>query len=411
MKEIKVVELFAGVGGFRLGLSKSEGKFKTIFSNQWEPNKKPESQYAFKALRKNFIDEEDTLNNEDIAIAKYKIPFGIDLLVGGFPCQDYSVAATKAKGIQGKKGVLWWEISWILQHRKPKMVLLENVDRILKCPSDKRGRDFAIILKNLDKLGYNVEWKVINAAAYGEAQKRKRIFIFAWNRKTKINKTKNKNIFKLDNRQLNFESFFFREFPSEVILDDKNNMEIVLNDFSDEIEVMNNWGGSKFHDDGLMINGKIKSFKTKPKYDGPFKKMKDIIIDSFDEKLLFTEEQFEKIKYMKGSKSIKRVNPIGETYTWKEGAMNLYDSLEKPSRTMLTSESTLNRSTHVIKISENKYRKISPIEAERLNGFDDNWTADVMPERMRYFCMGNALVINLITKMGNEIHKIIENEE
>lgn len=87
-----------------------------------------------------------------------------DLLCGGFPCQDYSVAGVNTDGIKGKKGVLWWNIYKVISARLPKYVLLENVDRLLKSPTNMRGRDFAIMLKTLTSLGYVVEWKEITYA-------------------------------------------------------------------------------------------------------------------------------------------------------------------------------------------------------------------------------------------------------
>ena len=72
---------------------------------------------------------------------------GVDMIVGGFPCQDYSVARSKHEmGIEGKKGILFWEIIRATKRIKPKYFILENVDRLLKAPSSQRGRDFAIML-------------------------------------------------------------------------------------------------------------------------------------------------------------------------------------------------------------------------------------------------------------------------
>ena len=106
-----VAELFAGVGGFRIGLARAG--LKTVFSNQWEPSTK--IQHASEVYIANF--GEKGHSSIDIALVE-KIPSRFDVLVGGFPCQDYSVAATQAKGIQGKKGVLWWEINHILHHQR-----------------------------------------------------------------------------------------------------------------------------------------------------------------------------------------------------------------------------------------------------------------------------------------------------
>ena len=107
-----------------------------------------------------------------------------DLLVGGFPCQDYSVAHTGAQSIEGKKGVLWWSINDIIRAHHPRFILLENLDRLLKSPAKQRGRDFGIILRCLEDEGYLAEWRVINAAEYGNAQRRRRTFIFAVKKET-----------------------------------------------------------------------------------------------------------------------------------------------------------------------------------------------------------------------------------
>ncbi|MDY5212357.1 DNA cytosine methyltransferase, partial [Intestinibacter sp.] len=173
---IRVCELFAGVGGFRLGLEKSSNDYKFVWANQWEPGKK--TQHAYDCYVSHF-GKENHINSDISEIDKKEIP-NHDLLVGGFPCQDYSVARTGAQGIQGKKGVLWWQIRDILEAKQPRFVLLENVDRLLKSPSKQRGRDFGVMLACFNELGYSVEWRIINAAEYGFAQRRRRIFIFAF---------------------------------------------------------------------------------------------------------------------------------------------------------------------------------------------------------------------------------------
>ena len=141
---LKVVELFSGVGGFRLGLEKN--KFEVIWSNQWEPSTK--KQHASMVYEARFGKKGHS--NENIAlVATDEIP-DHDLLCGGFPCQDYSVATTlnNSKGLKGKKGVLWWSIYRILEEKKnkrPKYLFLENVDRLLKSPGTQRGRDLSLI--------------------------------------------------------------------------------------------------------------------------------------------------------------------------------------------------------------------------------------------------------------------------
>lgn len=180
--EKTVCELFAGVGGFRIGLEESDPNWNTVWANQWEPGRK--SQYAYDCYVSHFGKNKNYINEDIASIDKEDIP-DHNLLVGGFPCQDYSVARTGAKGMEGKKGVLWWQIRDVLETKSPKFVLLENVDRLLKSPASQRGRDFGVILACFNDLGYTVEWRVINAADYGFAQRRRRTFIFACKNDTK----------------------------------------------------------------------------------------------------------------------------------------------------------------------------------------------------------------------------------
>ena len=175
---LRVAELFAGVGGFRIGLEKAG--HNTVWANQWEP--KTKVQHAYNCYVEHFGDFPD-LNTDINKVNKYSIP-DHDLLVGGFPCQDYSVATTRAKGIAGIKGVLWWDILDVVKAKKPSYILLENVDRLLKSPVIRRGRDFGVILSCLLNEDYVVEWRVINAADYGFPQKRRRVFILHWNFKS-----------------------------------------------------------------------------------------------------------------------------------------------------------------------------------------------------------------------------------
>ena len=169
---LKVIELFAGVGGFRLGLeannTESNQRFKIVWSNQWEPSTK--LQHASDVYKLRWPHDKNH-SCEDIAKVIQddfeSIP-NHDLLVGGFPCQDYSVARTlsHSEGLRGKKGVLWWSIHAILKKKgkeAPRFLMLENVDRLLKSPTRQRGRDFAIMIASLSDLGYAVEWRVINA--------------------------------------------------------------------------------------------------------------------------------------------------------------------------------------------------------------------------------------------------------
>ena len=410
MKDITVAELFAGVGGFRIGLEKASVRFRTIWANQWEPGKKV--QHAFDCYDKHF-GPSLTNSNEDIAIAKKNCP-KVNLVVGGFPCQDYSVAHSGgAKGIEGKKGVLWWYINDILKDRKPEYVLLENVDRLLKSPGNQKGRDFGVILRCLYDQGYYAEWRVINAAEYGYPQRRRRTFIFAARKTTKWYTNV---VRKADNsvRDVMYKTGFFADQfkvrGSDIIREHSLKVKPTGEDYTDLVDLSNNFK-ALFENTGLMVNGIVYTSATAP-YPHKQKTLADIVEkDGVDEKY-FLGENLAKWEYMKGAKKIERTADNGHTYTFSEGPIAFPDPLDRPSRTMLTSESSTNRSTHIIADPKTgKLRFLTPIECERLNGFPDDWTNTGMPEKFRYFCMGNALVVPLITRMGKQLIKIIDLQE
>lgn len=414
-KKIKVVELFAGVGGFRLGLEGWEGKaattayktnfnskYEVVFSNQWEPSTKV--QHASLVYEKRW--GKDGHSNADVTTLDINEIPNHDLLVGGFPCQDYSVATTlkNSKGLIGKKGVLWWSIHKILNEKKqpPPYIFLENVDRLLISPAKQRGRDFAIILKSLDDLGYAVEWRVINAAEFGFPQRRKRVFILAYKKSTSIYKSIKKAL------------------PEDFILSDgiiasafpvsKHIKSTGLNSFNltgDIVSISNNFNKEKhdgtFENSGLMIEGKVYTIKTQPNYDGKQTVLKDIIIkDKVDSQYFIDKSNIEKWDYLKGAKKELRKNASGFEYNYAEGGMIFPDPLDKPSRTIITGEggASPSRFKHVISTKKG-LRRLTPVELERLNMFPDNHTKlEGVTDTKRAFFMGNALVVGVIETIG-----------
>ena len=401
-KKVRVVELFAGVGGFRVGFERSSSIFDTVWANQWEPGQK--GQWAYKCYVKNFGNPKKC-SNEDIATVIKKTPEH-DLLCGGFPCQDYSVAHTGAQGIEGKKGVLWWSINDIIKLRHPNYVLLENVDRLLKSPAKRRGRDFGVILRCLMDEGYFVEWRVINAAEYGYAQRRRRIFILAYKRGTKLYA----NLKKQSQEKGGMKNWILKNgvFGTAFPVDKttiKRSKEANVSVFEDLVDLTDNFS-AQFNNAGVMADGKILSLETVPIHEEPTTLSMIVERDGVDKHYFISDDKMDKWTYLKGAKKIERTSSSGYKYIFSEGAIAFPDPLNRPARTMLTSESSLNRSTHVIKDPKTKkLRKLTPVECERINGFPDNWTKTDMPERQRYFIMGNALVVPIIERIANELKK------
>lgn len=412
-KTLKVVELFAGVGGFRLGLEKNN--YKVVWSNQWEPSTK--MQHASKVYEARFGKENHS--NEDINEVVQRNVEEIpdhDLLVGGFPCQDYSVATTlhNSKGLKGKKGVLWWAIHKILEEKKnkPKYLFLENVDRLLKSPAKQRGRDFAVMLQSLNDLGYAVEWRVINAAEYGMPQRRRRVFFIGYHKSTEL-------FLKLkDSRKIDW---ILRDGTIPNAFPVKNSSELFSSKFQlkgDLVDITDNFNktGSKspFENSGVMINGEVSTIKTEPNYDGNYTVLGDVLQNGEVTSDFFIEDKDkDKWEYLKGSKTIERVSSEGHKYKYSEGGMIYPDALDNASRTIITGEGgkSPSRFKHVV-ISERGLRRLTPIELERLNMFPDNHTKlEGISDTKRAFFMGNALVVGVIEKIGKELYQQINELE
>ena len=401
--KLKVVELFAGVGGFRLGLEKNDN-YKVVWSNQWEPQTK--TQHASQIYIDRFGPSGHS--SEDIeTVPTSEIPKH-DLLCGGFPCQDYSVATTlkNSKGLIGKKGVLWWSIHRILSEikDKPTFLFLENVDRLLKSPSSQRGRDFAVMLQSLNDLGYAVEWRVINAADYGMPQRRRRVFFLGYKKDSKVYKQLKKST-PLDwlLKDGVIQNTFKAEQDSEV-------SEFVLD--NDLVDISNNFnlGGKKslFENTGMMIDGEVITLKTFPIYKGKPTPLKSILEKGkVDEEFFIPKSELPQWNYLKGAKSEERVSADGYVYKYAEGSMVFPDDINKPSRTIITSEGgkSPSRFRHAIQ-TKNGLRRLTPLELERLNMFPDNHTEfNGVTNSKRGFLMGNALVVGVVEKIGETLYR------
>ena len=419
--ENTVVELFAGVGGFRCGFNEvtfdgekvtEQPNWDFVWANQWEPSTK--TQAAFDCYCERFGESENHVCEDIGKIDKTTIP-NHTLLVGGFPCQDYSVARSLSneKGIEGKKGVLWWEIAEVLEAKQPPFVLLENVDRLLRSPSSQRGRDFGIMLRSFLDNGYAVEWRVINAAEYGFPQRRRRVFIFAYHESTDYYEMMSK----VPAEHLVYEKGIFAvNFPIKDTKLDEGSSSISPEDFEDIVYISAEFD-FHFFNAGCMVNGVIDTYKVEPIECESVITLGDILeTGEVDERYIISEESLKKWKYLKGSKKLERKKPNGETYCYSEGSIAFPDYLDRPARTMLTSEGTTNRSSHIIGVDEKNdiYRILTPVETERIQMFPDNWTnieSKAMTERRRYFMMGNALVVGIVERLGHYLKDIVDNEQ
>ncbi len=457
-----VCELFAGVGGFRCGLNsiktlddiKKPEKWETVWFSQWEPAEK-NTQYAHDCYVYHFgtcfdNNGNDTTNWNIEDVDKTTLP-DFNLLVGGFPCQDYSVASSLAtsKGLEGKKGVLWWSIREVLEDKKPPFVLLENVDRLVKSPAKQRGRDFGIILACFRDEEYTVEWRIINAADYGFQQRRRRTFIFAYKNDTTYakrikDKVRYASSFSADSLKksaaelLAEDGFFAHSFPVMELDPAKVNTVKLpdgLGDLSDHFSF-------NFENTGVMVDGIIYTARTNPDYSGPQITLGDImeteeVSDEFfipEDKLYYTDPEVirsdesvdplpkksrQTWQYLKGGKKLSRTAANGHEYVFSEGPISMVDAYDKPARTMLTSEGNFSRTTHIVRDKRTgKIRLLTPTETERIQGFPTDHTKYCltkeglveMPVKKRRFMMGNALVVNVVEQMEKELSNIFDME-
>ena len=457
-----VCELFAGVGGFRCGLNNiktledfnKDEKWDTVWFSQWEPAEKS-TQYAHDCYVYHFgtrLDKngKDTTNYNIEDVNKTTLP-DFNLLVGGFPCQDYSVASSLAtsKGLEGKKGILWWSIRETLEAKKPPFVLLENVDRLLKSPAKQRGRDFGVILACFRDEGYTVEWRVINAAEYGYQQRRRRTFIFAYKDTTKYANQVISNVgYKIDiaeedkwksmEKIILQKGFFAETFPANKADSSKMYKKVLPKEVGEVSDTFQ----CSFENTGIMKDGIIYTLKTIPNYHGTQITLGDImetgeVEEQYfipEEKLYYTDpkvthsdetetrlpkEDRQTWQYLKGAKKLLRTSASGYKYVFSEGAISMIDQEDKPARTMLTSEGGFSRTTHIVKDKQTgRIRLLTAAETERIQGVPTDHTkyclvnGEVveMPLRKRRFMMGNALVVNLIADMEKTLNIIFDNE-
>ena len=426
----RVAELFAGVGGFRLGLEghpdspTRASQWQVVWSNQWEPS--TTKQHASDCYVQRFgpdahvcediekvLDRDVDGRDVEFPLGTAALPEDLDLVVGGFPCQDYSVAKplSQAEGIEGRKGVLWWQIHRLLDARRPPFVLLENVDRLLKSPSSQRGRDFAVMLASFSRLGYRVEWRVVNAADYGFPQRRRRVFIYA-----ELNGHPAPDI--TSGRDLATSSGVLADaLPCRLMADCEDHL-IDLDDDLYDLSLSfgkglkrSPWRNAGVMSEGSVWTGDVAAVNAAdPVFLGDLLVPESQVPESFfipPHRLgALTTPAPGTWRYLKGAKREPRIDRrTGHRYFYTEGALTFPDRLDRPSRTILTGEGGTgpSRFKHVVQQEEGgRVRRLTPVELERLNGFPDGWT-EGMTDGRRAFCMGNALVVGLVETIGHSV--------
>ena len=431
---LRVLEFFAGVGGFRGGLegfpqSGCEGSndFEVVWSNQYEPSTKRQHAsevYVQRWGSKGHTNED--INNVLADPAKFEgiVNAQASVLVGGFPCQDYSVAksANSAAGIEGKKGVLWWSIHETL-HRlavagQPiRHLILENVDRLIKSPTKNRGRDFAIILSSLAQLGYAVEWRVVNAADYGYPQRRRRIFIVAHHETSDAYATLVGGMSAADGETPDISRLGVLSTALPwTATGQVSTFQLACSPLEVQAEYACQKNGStRFQAAGVMVKGAVTTVGAKaessanasePRMLGDVVRSTDIA--TVPSQYFLPEEDIVKWQLHKGSKSAMRTSKSGHSYKYSEGAMPFPDPLDRPGRTIITAEGgpSPSRFKHVVESSDGRLRRLIPDELEEMNGFPRGFTSmQGVSDTKRAFFMGNALVVGLVERIGFALRK------
>ncbi|MGF6507690.1 DNA (cytosine-5-)-methyltransferase [Paraburkholderia sp. 32] len=429
--KLYTADLFSGVGGFRLALESVHGApFEFSLSCQWEPSTR--IQHASMVYQKHWAegvhlneDMQSVLSSEEgrERVRESKI----DVICAGFPCQDYSVAKplSQSQGLAGKKGALWWSIAQLLQQRNDdnrpvQYLVLENVDRLTSSPAASRGRDFAVILSTLKALGYAAEWRVLNAAEYGHAQRRKRIYICAYHESTGIYR-KLRTAASVSGRTPLTQTLLYSAFPCTLV----NAPEAVQSALSVLSEPLNEQlayrplsnGRTRFGNIGLMLDGAVYTCSAKAATIKDFMQftghhdaltLGDVVRQTGPVPSGFYIKPEDEARWLqaKAAKVTPR-NANGFEYSYSEGAMSFPDSLDRPSRTIITSEggTTPSRTKHAIRDGSGQLRRLTPEELETLNGFPRGFTElQGVSDAARARLMGNALVVPMIQRIGEILH-------
>ena len=330
---MRYLDLFSGIGGF--ALPAQELGWECVGFSEID-------KYATQIYKKHFPNHKEYGD-----ITKINAPTlpDFDLLVGGFPCQAFSIAG-KRGGFDDTRGTLFFEVAWILRDKKPKYFLLENVKGLLSHDS---GRTFSTIIEALQEIGYGVSWKVLNSKNFGVPQNRERVFIFG----------------------------IRGECPKEILPIRE---------------------GEELLDEKWVETTPSISALTATDYKGPSKQRPNLVVPVLEETK--GRPQSQRVYNPKG------ISPCLDTCTGGNRMPKIIEPVLTPNREKRRQRGkrfkgngepafTLTaQDRHGVLVGE-KIRRLTPLECERLQGFPDGWT-DILSDSQRYKCLGNAVTVNVI---------------
>lgn len=348
---MRFIELFAGVGGFRYGLEKTTG-YQCVYANEWD-------KYAASIYRYHWND--GTLCEGDIrAVEPSELPEH-DLIVGGFPCQTFSIAGKRA-GFADIRGTLFFEICRLARAYRTKYLFLENVKGLL---NHEGGLTFQTIISTLDELGYDCQWQVLNSKNFGVPQNRERVFIIA-----NLRTEPRPQVFPIPSDET--PDFVIPTLTSRYYDRQANGGYISYTQEEDKIDIkqlVNGSQGQRVYDpDGLSVT--ICGAKT----------------GLYAIPVLTPDRETRR----QNGRRFKEDGDDSFTLTAQD-RHGVYDGCD--------------------------IRRLTPLECERLQAFPDNWTqygltpdgnVTEISDTQRYKTMGNAVTTSVITAIGNKLSKSLQ---
>lgn len=375
---MKFIDLFAGVGGFHEGIRRANPKAECVYSNEWD-------KHAAEVYRKHFGECDTT----DITTVRAEDIPGHDLICGGFPCQAFSVAG-KRRGFEETRGTLFFDILRIARHHRTPYLLLENVKGFLNHDG---GATFHTILRSLDELGYDCQWQVLNSKDFGVPQNRERVFIVGH-----LRGKPRPQVFPIGQTT---EGSAGPEASKEAILTGTQTARQYAN-----------WGG----DFVISQYGETRTSKHSPTIRTPSggNRMPMVRVKEATSKGYAEAAEGDSINLAQPNSATPRGRVgKGVANTLETGVqqavVQAVDTKQVGKARFTDNVATLGANDYkepkAVSI-ENRIRRLTPVECERLQGFPDGWT-EGQSDTQRYKQMGNAVTVNVVEAVASRIFQSI----